>query len=66
MGIRQRPLRVWCLQPPLGEAVWSADSLIGLELSVVVLMMCLDFLEELKTRDEEFFGEMGHATRHFA
>src|SRR6266436_1677213 len=43
-GIRQRPLRVWCLQPPSGEASCKGESLTRLELIVVVLMLCLDFL----------------------
>src|SRR5216683_6562790 len=40
----ERELRVWCLQPLSGEAVCSGDSLTRLELTVVVLMLCLDFL----------------------
>src|SRR5437879_13723009 len=44
-GKRQRPLRVWCLQPASWDAMSRGESLSGLELLVVAFMLFLDSLD---------------------
>src|SRR3989475_13221922 len=64
-GMRQRPLRVWRLQPPSGDAVRAWESLSGLELVIVLVIFVPRFSENGKQEMEIFFSEIRNATPLF-